>query len=131
VSVSSEGELNAVVPRIVEVATERVEFVRKNYRRAQVDIGIRAVGLSLTPPALAASLASALGVGIFAPAGIALALGAFAAKTVLDWDKATSEQRVSPWSYVWDLRGRVSAIKRSQGSRGEATGVVVPFNSAS
>ncbi len=54
---------------------------------------MQSLGVTLTPPALASSIASVLGIGIFAPAGIATALSIFAAKTFLDWDKAKIERK--------------------------------------
>ncbi len=64
---------------------------------------INTLGLTLTPPALAASIASILKIGIFAPAGIAAGLTLFGVKALLDRDKANAEKSKSPWSYVLDV----------------------------
>jgi hypothetical protein len=81
---------------------EQIEETKKMYQRAKLEMAIKTFGLTLTPPAIVASIASALGIGIFAPAGIAAALSVFAAQLLLDWDKAESEKSKSPWSYVLD-----------------------------
>jgi hypothetical protein len=100
--VASEGQLEAMKKRILDIAKERVEETRKTYQRAKLEMVINTFGITLTPPALAASIASILGIGIFAPAGIAAALSVFAAKSLLSWNKAKSEKSKSPWSYVLD-----------------------------
>ncbi|GHO97418.1 hypothetical protein KSF_112910 [Reticulibacter mediterranei] len=101
--VASEGQLDVLKERVIDIAKERIEETKKVYTRAKVEMVISTFGLSLTPPALAASLASLLGMGIFAPVGIGAALSLFAAKSLLDWKKATSEKLKSPWSYVLDI----------------------------
>jgi hypothetical protein len=47
-------------------------------------------------------LASALGVGIFAPAGIVAAISLAGAGLLVERDEASSEWDKSPWSYVLD-----------------------------
>ena len=102
-AVASEGELGKLNGRIIEMAKERVEDTRNTYKRAKLQTMIQSLGVSLTPPALVGSVASFLGIGIFAPAGIAAALSIFAAKSFLDWDKAKVERTKNPWSYVIDV----------------------------
>ena len=98
--IASEGQLENMKDRLIDLAKERIEETKKTYKRARLDIAIRTLSVSLTPPALATSIASALGVGIFAPAGIATALSLFAATTLLNLDKARDERAKRPWSYV-------------------------------
>ncbi|MDT4965383.1 MAG: hypothetical protein QOJ64_120 [Acidobacteriota bacterium] len=100
--VSSEGELAKIKDRIVSLAQERVEDTKQIYRRAKLDIVVKSIGISVTPPALATYIASALGVGIFAPAGIVAALSIFIATRLIEWDKAKLEKKSSAWSYVLD-----------------------------
>jgi hypothetical protein len=101
--VVSEGELGKLKDRIIEIAKEKVEETTSVYKRAKLEMMIQGFAISLTPPAIASSIASILGIGIFAPAGIAAALSIFAAKSLIDWDKARSERSKSPWSYVLDV----------------------------
>lgn len=100
--VASEGQLGILKDRIVDLAKERVEETRKAYKLANLQTVLKVFGISLTPPAMVASIASALGVGIFAPAGIAAALSLFAADSLIEWHKARSAKKNSPWSYVLD-----------------------------
>lgn len=100
--VASEGELESLKASIVELAKEKVDDTRRAYRRANQEMVVKAVGVSLTPPAIATSIGSALGIGIFGPAGIVAALSILGAKLLLDRDKANAERAKSPWSYVLD-----------------------------
>jgi hypothetical protein len=100
--VASEGELEALKDSIVELAKQNVDDTRSTYRRAHQEMVIKAVGVSLTPPAIATAIGSALGIGIFGPAGIVAALSILGAKLLLDRDKANTERAKSPWSYVLD-----------------------------
>jgi hypothetical protein len=101
---SSEGELEDLKKQMVILATEQVERTKKTYRRAKQDMVIKTIGISLTPPATIAFVASALSIGILGPVGIATALSLFGAGLLLEWDKARSERAKSPWSYVLDAR---------------------------
>jgi hypothetical protein len=101
--VSSEGELASIEHQLVEIAEERVEETRDAYRRAHLSTAVQSFGITLTPPALASSVASAIGVGIFAPVGIALAFSLFAAGALLKHREAAAARMDSPWSYVLDL----------------------------
>lgn len=99
-STASEGTLETVRKQIEDLARERVNETKKTYQRANQRMVINTLGMSLTPPAIATVIGSALGIGIFAPAGIAAAVSLFAAKVLLDRDEARSEMAKSPWSYV-------------------------------
>jgi hypothetical protein len=101
--VSSEDEFDRVKGTIVEIANERVRDVQQAYGRAKVAMVPKALGLSLTPPALATSIASLLGVGIFAPVGVAAAIALFGFTAAVEWNKAKSERDKSAWSYVLDV----------------------------
>jgi hypothetical protein len=100
VGVSSEGELNAAKTAISEIAQARVEETRRTYLRSNLTLATETFGVTLTPPALAASIASALGLGFFAPAGIATALSLFGAAALLKWGEARASRAENPWSYV-------------------------------
>jgi hypothetical protein len=92
----------AVSSSIMEQAKHQVDATQWTYRHAKQETMIKSVGMALTPPALVTSIGSALDIGIFEPAGIAAVLFIFAAKTLLDIEKAQSERATSPWSYVLD-----------------------------
>jgi hypothetical protein len=100
VGVSSEGELNAAKTAIAEIAQARVEETRRTYLRSNLTLATETFGVTLTPPALAASIASALGLGFFAPAGIATALSLFGAAALLKRGEARASRAENPWSYV-------------------------------
>lgn len=100
---ASEGELNTVKDSIKEIAVERVESVIKYYRRAKWEMILKSFGVSLAPPALAASVASILGVGLFMPAGIAATLSLFSVQALLDFNKNRDELKNSDWSYVIEV----------------------------
>jgi hypothetical protein len=106
--IASEGELGKLNDRIIEIAKERIEDTKNTYKRANLQLALQSLGISLTPPALVGSIASVLGIGIFAPAGIAAALSAFAAKTFLDWHQAKDERNKSPWSYILNVAKKSS-----------------------
>jgi hypothetical protein len=103
--VASEGELRNVKNRIISLAKERVEETKTTYKRAKLEMIVKTFGVSITPPALIASITSALGIGIFAPAAFAAALSLLAASKFIEWDKAKSDREKSPWSYVIDSAG--------------------------
>jgi hypothetical protein len=100
--ITSEGELESKKADIVELAKQRVDDVQRTYRRANQRMVLKTLGMSLTPPALATFIGSALGIGIFAPAGIVAAVSLFGAGLLLDRDEAKAERDKSPWSYVLD-----------------------------
>jgi hypothetical protein len=100
--VSSVGELETVKKQIIEIAKDEVENINNKFVLAKQKLVLKSFTIALTPPALAASIASILGIGIFAPVGIIAALSLFAANTLVDWNEATSAKFESPWSYVLD-----------------------------
>ncbi|MEJ7677206.1 MAG: hypothetical protein WKG06_04900 [Segetibacter sp.] len=100
--VASEGELANVKERIVELAKDRVEEVKKTYRRSKIEMIVKAFGVSIAPPAILTSVASALSIGIFAPAAIVSAISILVATKLIELDKAKSDKDKSPWSYVLD-----------------------------
>jgi hypothetical protein len=105
-SISSEGELDTVKRAIAEIAQARVQETRRTYLRSNLTLATETFGVTLTPPALAASLASVLGIGIFAPIGIAAALSLFAAGALLRHAQGRAERANSRWSYVLDVSQR-------------------------
>jgi hypothetical protein len=98
--VSSEANFSKVRNDIVEIATQRVEETRRTYSRAKVDVAVKALTVSLAPPALATWLASSLGIAIFAPAGLAAGLALLGKKLLSDLQAAKEQRASSPWSYV-------------------------------
>jgi hypothetical protein len=101
--VASEGEARLLEKRIIDLAKDRVATTRKVYERARLDAVLKTFSVSLAPPALVSSLASALGIGLFAPAGIATALSLFVASRLFEFDKAAMDRKNSAWSYVLDV----------------------------
>jgi hypothetical protein len=99
---SSEGELDSIKDDIVELAKQKVDNVQRTYRRTNQRMVLRTLEMSLTPPAIAAFVGSALGIGIFAPAGIAAAMSLFGAKLLIDYNEAKDKRAENPWSYVLD-----------------------------
>jgi hypothetical protein len=99
---ASEGTLESVKKQIEDLAKEEINETKKTYQRANQKMVLQTLGMSLTPPALATFIGSALGIGIFAPAGIVAAVSLFGAKLLLDRDEAKAERDKSPWSYVLD-----------------------------
>jgi hypothetical protein len=100
--VASEGQLGKIKDRIVDLARERVEETKKTYQRAKLESIIKTFSVTIAPPAIIASVASSLGIGLFTPSSIAATLSLLAATKLLEWDKARSDRNKSPWSYVLD-----------------------------
>jgi hypothetical protein len=105
--VSSEDTLGRIRREIVEIAKERIKETDITYKKGRFEIVSKSLALTLTPPALAATLASALHIGLFAPAGIAAALSLFAVQTILERRKAKMERARTGWSYVFDVRQKL------------------------
>jgi len=101
--VSSVGELETVKRQIIAIATQQVDDVKKTFKRSKLKLALNTFSLSLTPPALVASVASMLGLGIVAPVAIATALSLFAAGALIDWNEAKSTKEDSPWSYIFNV----------------------------
>ena len=104
---SAEYELNSLRSRIADIAQERIQATKRAYKRANIEIAIKTIGVTLTPPAIATALASALGIGLFAPLGIVTALSLFAASRLIELDKARSDKAQDPWSYVIESAKRI------------------------
>ena len=104
VNIASAGELPALEHELVKRANASVEKTRKVYRAHNIEIASQVLGLSFTPPAIASLVASALGIGVFAPAGIAAVVGVAVAKAVKDHRSAWNERAESGWSYVLELQ---------------------------
>lgn len=100
--VASERELQSLTSKIIDIAKDRVEETHKTFRRARLDTVVKSFGLTVTPPAIMTSVASALEIGLIAPVSIAAAMSLFAAARLIELDKAAMERRKSPWSYVLD-----------------------------
>jgi hypothetical protein len=101
--VSSVREFETVKRDIIAIATQQIEVVKKTFHRSNQRLVLKAFTISLTPPALAASVASLLGLGIVAPIAIAGALSLFAAGTFIDWNEAKATKEDSPWSYILNI----------------------------
>jgi hypothetical protein len=100
--ISSVGEWERLERDAVEQAQLAATSVRNAARRARVELAGTAVGVSLTPPAVASMIASLLGVGLFVPAGIAVALSLVGAQAYLRY-RGGSEEMPDRWSYVVKL----------------------------
>ena len=101
--VASVGEYETVKRRIIAIATDEVEKIKQNFQHSNQRLVLKSFSVSLTPPALAASIASLLHIGIIAPVGIAAALSVFAVSILIDWNEAKSAKSDSPWSYVLNV----------------------------
>ena len=98
--ISTEADLDVFKARAVALAEEKVEATRKIYAKERLDTIMASVTVSLTPPALSGFAASALGIGLSAPVGIAAALGVFAATRWLSWRDARDRADTASWSYL-------------------------------
>jgi hypothetical protein len=103
-SVSSEVDIERLKRIAVELATERIEETKKAYRYARIQTGIKALGTSLTPPALLSWIASTLHVGLFMPAAVASTIALFGVQMLIDRDKAQTEAEKSGWAYVLKMQ---------------------------
>ena len=108
-SVSSEADLDRFKQRAVALAQEKVDAAKAIYTKEKLDTVLAGAAVTLTPPALAGMIASALGVGISAPISISAALGLFAADRWLSWREAGQRYSDSSWSY---LTGIANASKQ-------------------
>lgn len=103
-AVTSEGELAQLKTRLVDLAGHKVADTKRAYTRARLDFAVQGLGVSLTPPAAATWLASALGIGLFVPAAVAGAVTLVGGKLLLDWSEARRRREQAPWSYILELR---------------------------
>lgn len=104
-NVASEGQLSSIARQVEQLAKEEIEETRKVYNHAKIEESLKVFSLTLAPPAIATSLASILGSGIFVPAGIVATLLLFGAGTILALEKAKNENKKSPWSYIQTIGG--------------------------
>ena len=109
---ASEGELSTLQTTITEIAFQQVDETKSAYKRAKLATVIQGFGVTLTPPAVATTLASALGIGIFGPAGIAMAISLFGAAAILNLREAKAARAARPWSYVLDVASKGSQRPR-------------------
>ena len=107
---ASEGALEDLKQAIIDIGRAHVEDTKTAYRRAKIKFSLNTVQVSLTPPAAIGFVASALGMGVVAPVGVAAALSLFGAKLLLDWRETRETAGAAPWSYVLDIQrlGRAS-----------------------
>ncbi len=101
--VASADTYDRLKDQLIEIANERIDATKKAYRKARFDLVQQTVTVSLTPPAVAAAAASALHVGVLAPAGIGAMLSLFAAGKIIELRDIRAQRHQSPWSYVLDL----------------------------
>ncbi|WP_370264740.1 hypothetical protein [Streptomyces sp. V4I8] len=101
--VSSVDSYQTLKRQLAEIANERIDATKRAYRKAKLDVTQQALTISLTPPALAAAAASALHIGVLAPASVLTTLSLFAASGVIDWRSAQTGHAQSPWSYVLSM----------------------------
>jgi hypothetical protein len=111
----SEDSLRAAARRIEELAKARVEEARRAYRRARVEMVLKTFGMAVAPPALFTSVASMLGIGLFAPASIAAGLAFVIAQALAAKEQVRSVEAKAGWSYVLDVTGRLERSSRRRG----------------
>jgi hypothetical protein len=86
-----KGTLESVKKQSEKLEKERINETKKTYQHANQKMVLKGFGMSLTPPAIASLIASALDIGIFAPAGIVAAVGLVGAGLLVACDEAKSE----------------------------------------
>jgi hypothetical protein len=103
----SEQSLRTAAKRIEELARARVEESQQIYRRAKAEVVLRTFGVAIAPPAIMTSIASMVGIGLFAPATIAAGLATVIGLTLVEGKKIEMNKEKAAWSYILDLRGRL------------------------
>jgi hypothetical protein len=101
--VSSKGELDKIARRAEDLAKARIEEAKKKYRLAKLGIITKSLGVSLAPPALAASISSLLGIGIFMPAAVGAAICLAGAELLASREKAKIERDNTKWSLIFQV----------------------------
>ena len=101
--VRSAGEAAGLEAELIRRAKARVDETKNAYRASKIEIASQALGISFAPPAFASLIASALGVGLLAPAGVAAAVGVAVTKMYYEHRSARA-QRDPGWSYVLELQ---------------------------
>jgi hypothetical protein len=102
--VASEGTLEDLKKAALALAVERYKESEAIFKRARVETINKVFSLTLTPSVLASSLASMLGIGLFAPAAVGSALALFTAQRLLAAAEAKSKAESRGWSYLISLR---------------------------
>jgi hypothetical protein len=103
-AIASEGQMTKLRNDAIELARTRVEATRRAHRDANLEIAIETLSVSLAPPALLVTTASLLGTGLFAPLGVAAALGVGTAKAYLAWRNRGERRQKAEWSYVFEVQ---------------------------
>ena len=101
--IASEGQMEHLKRDAVDLASAQVDATRRTYQRADLKLVVETLGISVAPPALLATTASLLGVGLFAPIGIAAALSFGTVKAYLAWRERGEQRRKAEWSYVFEI----------------------------
>lgn len=105
--ISSEDDLETLKRRIENIARNRINETQKSFRDNKIKLVLKSIGISLTPPALAGYIASALSIGILEPVGIGLSIALFSGNTILEYNKAKSDYNNNAWSYIIDLKKKL------------------------
>jgi hypothetical protein len=103
----AERKLQDAERDLVALAREQVEAVEATYSKARLEAAVVPLGLTLTPPAVFAALASALDIGLLAPAGVGAAIAVAIQAMRRGGRAADAELASSPWSYVLDVRRKL------------------------
>ena len=106
--ISSEDDLEILKMKIENIAKDRINETQKTFRENKIKLVIKSIGISLTPPALANYIASALSIGMLEPAGIGLSVALFTGNTIFEYNKAKSDYNNNAWSYITDLKKKLS-----------------------
>jgi hypothetical protein len=101
--IRSAGEVAGPEDELIRRAKARVDEMKKAYRASRIEVTSQALGISFAPPAFVSLLASALGVGLLAPASPAAAVGVAATKMYYEHRSART-QGDPGWSYVLELQ---------------------------
>ena len=107
-SVTSESELKSIKARAREISKKKIEDIEHEARNARLNLITKGLSISLAPPSLTTALSSALGVGVFLPAGIVAAISLFGAQMLLARENIKTQARSKPWSYAIEVEKHVN-----------------------
>ena len=103
---ADENSLRKVERDLLDLAKQRFEDSKKTFAAARLKTTLKAVGLTLAPPAAAAALGSMLDIALFTPAAIVAAVAFGAAEVFSLRDMAGVEERKSPWAYLTGIEAK-------------------------
>jgi hypothetical protein len=103
---SDERSLDRLNGVLLEMARQRFEDTKKTITAARLKTTLKAIGLTLTPPAIISCISSMLDIGLFVPAALVAAVAFGAAEVLSLKDMAGVEERKSPWAYLTAIEAK-------------------------